>query len=133
MRLNAFHILRCIATLFFKKTLLPSWQHVRMPLCLLAIWISSLVSETCAEVFLLFFLIVCREFFIYSGYYSFVNCIAKFFPNLCLVFAQCFSILILIYSNISIFPIWLACFIFHLKIYSLQVIAMVDIFFLNAL
>lgn len=96
-----------------------------MPICLLAIWISSLVSEICVKVFCLFFSIICRGFFICLGYYSLMSCVVQSFPNFWLVFSQCFqyiSIFILICSNISILPLWLACFIFHLKkLFSLQV------------
>lgn len=118
MRLNTFHIF--IYTLFFKKINLLCWWHMTTSLCLLATWIPSLVSEACVQVFCSFFSIICRGFFIYSGYYSFMSCVAKFFPSLWLVFSLCWYLNILICSNILIFPSWLACFIFHLKNFVLS-------------
>lgn len=120
MRLNTFHIF--IYTLFFGKTFIyfaidGTWQCQ----CLLATWIPSLVSEVCVKVSCSFFSIG-KGFFIYSGYYSFMSCVEKSFPSLWLVFSQCWyiNILILICSNISIFPLWSACFIFHLKNFLLS-------------
>lgn len=132
MRLNIFYMLKY--TLFFKKTLLTFiLTAYENPVCLLATWSSSLVSEVYDKVFYPFFSVICRGFFIYSGYYSFMSCAAKSFPSVWLVFSHCsWYINILVCSNISIFFLWLACHISFKKIYSLGM-NMVDTLFFNAL
>ena len=66
--------------------------------------------------FLSFFLSNLQWCVMYCGYYSFMSCVGKSFPNLWLVFSHCsWYINILLCSNISIFHLWLACFKFYFK------------------